>query len=106
MKHYLSFGAGVNSVVHPQPLPLCHPLVWAKPAAAFWWYQQPSRFNQVFAAVPVNELNGQTITVDLIPEGNCTQWLAVFDGKPWKVAGMKAIHAEIRRRMPPMSSGN
>jgi len=47
-------------------------------------------------------LNGQDIVVDLIPEGNCTQYLAIFNGEKWRVAGMKAIHAEIRKRMPPL----
>ena len=48
------------------------------------------------------DVNGVALVVDLIPAGNCTQWLAIFDGAPWKVAGMDKIHTEIRRRMPPL----
>jgi len=56
------------------------------------------------------ELNGMTLVVDLIPDGNCTQWRVLFGGVLWVrngsvvVAGMKQIHAEIRRRMPPARS--
>lgn len=48
------------------------------------------------------DLNGQHLVIDLIPAGDCTQYQAVFNGVPWKIAGMKKIHAEIRRRMPPL----
>ena len=52
----------------------------------------------------IQRANGQELIVELIPWGRCTQWRAVFpDGAEIK-GGMGEIHAEIRKRMPPLHS--
>ena len=49
----------------------------------------------------IKRVNGQELIVELIPKGNCTQWLAVFPDKSTVLGGMNKIDAEIRKRMPP-----
>lgn len=48
--------------------------------------------------------NGQELVIDLIPWGRCTQWRAVFPGGLEIMGGMDEIHAEIRRRIPPLNA--
>lgn len=54
--------------------------------------------------VIIQAVNKQIVVVDLIPEGRCDQWLALFPSGEFGVAGMNDIHAEIRRIMPPAGS--
>ena len=50
----------------------------------------------------VQFVNNRFQVVDLLPEGYCNQHRAIFQNGIEIVAGMDAIHAELRKRMPPL----
>ncbi|MCK4782153.1 MAG: hypothetical protein KAV87_00270 [Desulfobacteraceae bacterium] len=50
----------------------------------------------------IHVINRQILIVDLIPKGRCVQHLARFPDGTEILAGLNGIHAEIRKRMPPL----
>lgn len=50
----------------------------------------------------IHMVNRQILIVDLIPKGRCVQHLARFPDGTEVLAGLNGIHAEIRKRMPPL----
>ena len=50
----------------------------------------------------IHIVNRQILVVDLIPKGRCVQHLAKFPDGTEILAGLNGIHAEIRKRIPPL----
>ncbi len=50
----------------------------------------------------IHIINRQILIVDLMPKGRCVQHLARFPDGSEILAGLNGIHAEIRKRMPPL----
>ena len=51
----------------------------------------------------IHFVNNKFQVVDLIPEGYCNQYKAVFQSGNSILSGMDGIHAEIRKIMPPIT---
>ena len=51
----------------------------------------------------IHFVNNKFQVVDLIPEGYCNQYKAVFQSVNSILSGMDGIHAEIRKIMPPLT---